>query len=148
MFNSITDKIDQTFNIFKSNENITDYSEYNFILKFKKQKLEIRLKLFNEIFLKHPDRIPIIIDTKKELIIDKNKYIVPKDLTIGQFTYMLKKRLKINQNDSIYLISNNKLVVNSHTIAQVYNENKDDDNFLYIIIAVENTFGNYLFKVI
>lgn len=148
MFSSITDKINQTFNILisnasnESNENTTDYSECKFILKFRKQKLETRLKIFNDIFLKHPDRIPMIVDTRKELVIDKNKYIVPKDLTIGQFTYMLKKRLKINANDAIYLICNNKLLVNSHTVSQVYYANKDSDDFLYIIIAAENTFGN------
>lgn len=145
MFSSITDKINQTFNILtsnESNENFTDYSECQFILKFKKQKLESRLKIFNDIFFKYPDRIPMIVDTRKELVIDKNKYIVPKDLIIGQFIYMLKKRLKINSNDAIYLICNNKLLVNSHTVAQVYYENKDSDDFLYIIIAVENTFGN------
>ena len=138
MLDLISDKI----NIFNNNyNNKPNYSECNFIIKFRKQKLETRYKIFNDIFLKYPDRIPIIIDTKKELTLDKNKYIVPKDLTIAQFIYMLKKRIKITNNDSIYLICNNKLLVNSHTIAQIYSENKDIDDFLYIIIAIENTFG-------
>ena len=44
---------------------------------------------------KYPQRVPIIVDCKKELKLDKNKYIVPNDLTVGQFMYILKKRINI-----------------------------------------------------
>ena len=153
MFSSITEKINKTFNSLiidddddddvKNKYNINNYSECKFIQKFKKKKLENRLKLYYNIFVKYPDRIPMIVDTKKELILDKNKYIVPKELTIGQFIYMLRKRINMNENNNIYMLCNNQLLVSSHTVAQVYSTNKDDkDGFLYIVIAVENTFGN------
>ena len=95
-----------------------------------------------DIFLKYPDRIPMIVDTKKEIVLNKNKFIVPKDLIVSQFVYMLKKRIQLNASDTIYLLCNNKLLVSTNTVSQIYSENKETDGFLYIVIAMENTFGN------
>jgi GABA(A) receptor-associated protein len=137
MLSSITNKINETLNI---NNNNTD-NLYEFLFIFKKQKLEKRLELSRNIFFKYPDRIPIIIDSK-ETTLDKNKYICPSNLTVGQFLYMLKKKIKITSEETIFLISNNNLLQVSHTMAQVYSHNKDEDDFLYIVIATENAFGN------
>ena len=137
MLSSITNKINETLNI---NNNNTD-NLYEFLFIFKKQKLEKRLELSRNIFLKYPDRIPIIIDSK-ETTLDKKKYICPSNLTVGQFLYMLKKKIKITSEETIFLISNNNLLQVSHTMAQVYSHNKDEDDFLYIVIATENAFGN------
>lgn len=47
---------------------------------------------------KYPDRIPVIcekIEKSKVEDIDKKKYLVPSDLTCGQFVYVIRKRLKL-----------------------------------------------------
>ena len=49
------------------------------------------------IMQKYPDRIPIIVercsnDNTTELI-NKNKYLAPSSLTVGQFVYVIRKRL-------------------------------------------------------
>ena len=93
---------------------------------------------------KYPQRVPIIVDCKKELKLDKNKYIVPNDLTVGQFMYILKKRININHEQSIFLLCNNQLLINTELINNLFNRQKDYDGFLYIIISLENTFGNYI----
>ena len=43
---------------------------------------------------KYPDRVPIVAEISAEcrdLTIDKNKYLVPPDLTVGQLNYVLRK---------------------------------------------------------
>lgn len=65
--------------------------EYHYITKFRKQKLEERIKISKKIISKYSQRVPIIVDCKKEINLDKNKYIVPNDLTFGQFMYIKKK---------------------------------------------------------
>jgi len=44
---------------------------------------------------KHPDRIPVIVDKRAGDSslpeIDKKKFLVPSDLTVGQFMYVIRK---------------------------------------------------------
>lgn len=126
----------------KINNEIEYLNEYNYILQFRKQKLEDRIRISDKIKSKYYNRIPIIIDSKKEIELDKKKFIVPLDFTIGQFMYILKKKIITKSEQSIFLICNNKLVTNTELISNLYNNDKDTDGFLYIIITIENTFGN------
>jgi len=137
---NITDKIIKNNN----DENLNVYPiDYEYITKFRKEKLEERIKICDKILLKYPERVPIIVDYKKEIKLDKNKYIVPNNLTVGQFMYVLRKRIKINNEQSLFLLCNNTLMLNNELIINLYNKQKDYDGFLYIIISLENTFGNY-----
>merc|ERR1711938_123213 len=44
---------------------------------------------------KHPDRIPVIVEKRPRdatlPLIDKKKFLVPADLTVGQFVYVIRK---------------------------------------------------------
>ena len=66
---------------------------------FKKSKTENeRLTESSKIIERYPDRIPIIVEKdKKSKIkdIDKNKFLVPNDMTLGQFMYVIRKRIKL-----------------------------------------------------
>ena len=94
---------------------------------------------------KYPDRIPVICekDPKDHNIadIDKKKYLVPADLTVGQFVYVIRKRIKINPEKAIFTFVNGKLPPTSQLMSNIYDENKDEDGFLYITYSGENTFG-------
>ena len=136
-----TDKFDKINKINKESLNVYPL-DYEYITNFRRQKLEERIQISQKIILKYPQRVPIIVDCKKELKLDKNKYIVPIDLTLGQFMYILKKRININHEQSIFLLCNNQLVINTELINNLFNRQKDYDGFLYIIISLENTFGN------
>ena len=116
--------------------------DYEYIHKFRKQEEEERIKISQKIMLKYPNSVPIIVDCKKEINLDKNKFIVPNDLTVGQFMYVLKKRIKINQEQSIFILCNNELIINTEVINNLFYRYKNNDGFLYIIISLENTFGN------
>jgi GABA(A) receptor-associated protein len=103
---------------------------------------------FNEskrILVKYPDRIPIICeklyDYKDLSDINKNKYLVPYDMTLGQFIYVIRKHLKVNSDESLFLFVNNKIMSINQTIMNIYYYEKDPDGFLYIKYSKENTFG-------
>ena len=95
------------------------------------------------ILAKYPDRIPIICQRsdKNVPIIDKEKYLVPKDLTLGQFIYVIRKRIKLTPEKAIYVFINNKLFPTSSLINILYERNKSSDKFLYVSYSSENTFG-------
>ena len=56
--------------------------------------LEQRKEESNKILERYPDRIPIICETldKNAPKLDKKKFLVPCDLTMGQFMFILRKR--------------------------------------------------------
>jgi len=105
-----------------------------------------RLKDTSLIMIKYPDRLPIICEksnyaSKDCPNIDKNKYLIPIDLTFGQFIYVIRKRLKLAPEKAVYLFVNGFIPPCSSYIQDVYSYAKDDDGFLYITYTFENTFG-------
>lgn len=97
------------------------------------------------IISKYPDRIPIICERRGINIpkVDKHKYLVPRELTIGQFLFVIRNRMKIDPSIGLYLfIGNGSILANTAMlISDCYNNNKDEDGFLYINYSGENTFG-------
>jgi GABA(A) receptor-associated protein len=39
-------------------------------------------------------------------MIDKKKYLVPADLTVGQFVYVIRKRIKLSPEKAIFIFVN------------------------------------------
>ena len=74
--------------------------------------------------------------------LDKIKYLVPIDLTVGQFMYVIRSRLKLNAEKALYLFINGTIPASSSVILDLYELYKDEtDGFLYIVLNGENTFG-------
>jgi GABA(A) receptor-associated protein len=94
---------------------------------------------------KYPDRVPVICekaDRSDIPDIDKKKYLVPADLTVGQFHYVIRKRIKLAPEKALFLFCSNSIPPNAALMSTVYEEQKDEDGFLYIQYSGESTFGN------
>ena len=53
-----------------------------------------------------------------------------------------RKRMNLRPNQAIYLLVNNRSMMNlSMTIAEVYNEHKDEDGMLHVTYASQEVFG-------
>jgi GABA(A) receptor-associated protein len=103
---------------------------------------------FNEskkVLFKYPNRIPIICEkasSKSDLPnIDKIKYLVPIDLTLGQFVFIIRNRMKLRPEEAIFLLISNNIFSTSTMVGTLYDIYKDQDGFLYIQYCKENTFG-------
>lgn len=95
---------------------------------------------------KYPDRVPIICE--KNTVrgnncpdIDKNKYLVPRDLTLGQFLFVIRKRIQLPAQKALFLIIEGHIPPLSTLINSIYEKHKSNDGFLYITYAQENVFG-------
>ena len=93
---------------------------------------------------KYPDRLPVIVEKNQNSNvpdIDKHKYLVPDELTIGQFIYVIRKRLKLPAEKAIFLFTSNMIPPNTTCLRDVYQNHKDMDSFLYMTYCGENVFG-------
>ena len=57
---------------------------------------------------------------------------MPCDLSIGQFLYVVRKRLKLPAEQAIFLFVNGTIPPSSRMISQIYEEHRDPDGFLYL----------------
>src|SRR3989344_4575351 len=97
------------------------------------------------ILSKYSDRIPIIVEvdprSKNLPMLDKKKFLCPHDLTVGQFVFIIRKRINLQPTKAIFLFVDNTLPQASSMLSYIYSEHQDEDRFLYVVIAEENTFG-------
>ena len=93
---------------------------------------------------KYPDRCCIIVGKNSSSDIQdisKHKFLVPRGLTMSQFQYVIRKKISCRPEQGIFMFVNNKLTANTHTVGSVFDENKSEDGFLYVVYSGENTFG-------
>jgi len=112
---------------------------------FKKQfSIKERIRDCTIIRQKYPDRIPIIVEPYSDNIqmIDKKKFLVPNEITIGQFLYIIRKRIKMSESKALFLYINSTIPHTNALISTVYEKEKETDGFLYITYNGENTFGS------
>ena len=104
---------------------------------------------FNEalkITQKYPFKIPIICEKYPNLSnipdIKKHKYLVPMELTIGNFLYIIRQNIEgIQSNTALFICINEFIPPTSISMITLYEKYKDIDGFLYINYLIENTFG-------
>ena len=61
---------------------------------------------------------------------------------MGQFVYVIRKRIKLSPEKAIFIFVNNVLPPTAALMSSIYEEHKDEDGFLYIVYSGENTFGS------
>ena len=110
----------------------------------KKYSFEKRKNESSNVYKKYPDRIPIIVEKHHSSTlpdIDKCKYLVPKDMTMSQFMFFIRKRIRLDSSQTLFFTINHDLVSSSTLLSSVYHDRKDDDGFLYVTYTNENVFG-------
>jgi GABA(A) receptor-associated protein len=100
-----------------------------------------------KILLKYPNRIPIICEKNYNSTnapdIDKHKYLVSRDLTLGQFMHTIRQRMNLTAEVGLYIFISGFIPSNSQFLSNLYVDFRDDDGFLYIMYDVENIFGSW-----
>lgn len=102
----------------------------------------------HRIMIQHPTRVPCWIDkaendTSLPGIDDgRKKYLIEKDMTVGQVMYIIRRRVKIDEKKAIFLfIDGSTLPPNNQTIGELYRQHARPDAMLYLTYRLESTFG-------
>jgi len=110
----------------------------------KSLSFEDRFAKASGLIKKYPGYIPIICEKNQDsngADLEKKKYMVPGEITLGQFLTIVRKRIKLEQSQAIFIFVNGHIISSHEIISSVYQAHKDHDNFLYMTYSKENTFG-------
>lgn len=67
---------------------------------------------------------------------------MPSDLTVGQFVYVIRRRIHLPSEKAIFIFVNDILPPTAALMSSIYTQYKDEDGFLYVLYSGENTFGD------
>lgn len=67
--------------------------------------------------------------------------MVPADLTVGQFVYVIRKRIKLAPEKAIFIFVDEVLPPTAALMSSIYEEHKDEDEFLYITYVLSLGIG-------
>lgn len=100
----------------------------------------------SRILSKYPDRLPVIVEVDvnckdPSLKLDKNKYLVPYNLTVGQLIHVIRKHTQLDSKKAMFIFFGNILAPTAAPISMVYDEHKDECGYLFSTVTSENTFG-------
>ncbi|XP_069911058.1 microtubule-associated proteins 1A/1B light chain 3C-like isoform X3 [Oryctolagus cuniculus] len=95
---------------------------------------------------KVPKQDPVIVERypreKLLSLLDKTKFLVPQELTMSQFLSIIRSRMVLRATEAFYLLVDNKSLVSmSMTMAEIYQDYKDKDGFVYMTYASQEMFG-------
>lgn len=108
----------------------------------KRYTIEQRVKQVKKVRHSHPDKYPIIVTViNSSLSLDNNKFLVSGAMTIGSFLEQIRERSSNKSTIGLFLCIKNILIKPTSTIKELYNEYKDPDEYLYMTVKAENTFG-------
>lgn len=115
--------------------------EFKMAHTFEKRKAEAtRLRT------EYPLQYPIILEKADRSMlqsIDKKKYLLPGELTVGQFLHYIRKQIKLEASQAIFLFIDTTVIpATSSSIEDIYKKYADKDGYLYIIYSAQETFGN------
>ncbi len=86
-------------------------------------KIEQRKSEAEKIRTKYPDRIPVVVErvpNSQIPEIDKRKFLVPNDISVAQFMWIIRKRIQLPSEKAIFLFVNKTIPQSSSTMGQIY----------------------------
>ncbi len=107
--------------------------------------LEERKKEYEKVIQEHPGKLGIICEKAPKSNIDeikKTKYLISEDLKLGQFSEIIRRKIKMDKESAIFLLANGKIsLTGDENMGEIYKKYKDEDGFLYIAYASEEVWG-------
>ena len=89
--------------------------------------------------------IPVIVERARDSTlpeVEKEKYLVPADVTVGRFLNEIRKQIQLDPEQALFIFVNKTTCPPVGSLmSNVYDRYADDDGFLYITYSEETIFG-------
>ena len=88
-----------------------------------KYSFEKRQTEASNIRAKYPERVPVIVEksiSSDIVAIDKNKFLAPDDLTLGQFMFIIRRRMKLPPEQALFVFVKNHIPIQSMLLSSLY----------------------------
>lgn len=119
--------------------------------KFKNKQFNKRLTESIKIKKKYPGKVPIIV-TKDSISklpqVSDSKYLISDDLTVDELIFIIKKRIKLEENKDLSIFIKNYSPNLSLSILDIYNRYKNNDGFLYVVYIEKNNSYNWIYNIL
>jgi GABA(A) receptor-associated protein len=99
------------------------------------------------VMAKYPNKIPVVVEkapgaqaTLPDL--PRWKYVVPRDLTMGQMMFLLRSHMSLAPEVAIFLFVGNTLPTSTTTVLEMWSRYQEADGALHIVYSGESAFGN------
>ena len=94
----------------------------------------------------HPDKIPVFVLRAPKTDpsfphLPKAKFLVPRSITLGMFSYVIRKHMTLPPEKAMFLFVNNTLETSGVLMSELYARYKSEDGALRIVYTSESTFG-------
>ena len=106
---------------------------------------EQRKSSVERVLSKYKNTVPVIVqkaDNCELPDIEKKKYLVSCDFTVGAFLFLIRTKMKLDPKDALFFLVNNTLPPTSAMMSDIYEKHADLDGFIYFFYVQTNTFGN------
>lgn len=76
-------------------------------------------------------------------LLDRCKFLVPDHITVAGLMQIVRRRLQLHPDQTFFLLVNEKsMVSNSMNMHQLYQQEADQDGFLYMVYTSQPAFGS------
>lgn len=121
-------------------------SERKTVERFRDRPLEERKEKLKKLTDKNPNKIPIVFEKHKESKLKLEnadaKFISTKNIKLSEFTKQLRDMWKLKDDTTLFFSCGNKTVLKPDAlIGDLYEQNQEDDGYLYIQYKEVETFG-------
>lgn len=95
-----------------------------------------------QITIRYPTRVPCIVQCKDPSFkLEKNKYLIPRSMSVADFSCILRKKLNISKEQALFLLIAGQHFPGHSNMSQIYLNNMAEDGFLYVQLLKEKAFG-------
>ena len=109
------------------------------------KNLEERKQEYDKVIKSNPGKIAIICEKAPNshiVDIEKSKFLIAEDISLSQFSVMIRKKLKMGKEEALFfLVNGKKSLTGDGSMLEIYNTYKNEDGFLYIAYAAEEVWG-------
>jgi GABA(A) receptor-associated protein len=112
---------------------------------FRTLPLDERRKQYDLVMESHPEKVPVILERAPSATIptvDRSKYLLPRDFTVGAFLDILRRRTSVGEGEALFVYVRGTVPAGNVPFGALYEQHRDlDDGFLYVTYTGESSFG-------